>query len=78
MGQRALHHPRPLSRPGGRGVSRSAGRGEGSFPQGLRRGLPRLAGPLTGLRKDRPHEEDFVSELLTQDTSAHGLTPATY
>ena len=25
--------------------------------------------PLTGLRKGRPHEEDFVSGLLTQDTS---------
>ena len=25
--------------------------------------------PLTGLRKGPPHEEDFVSELLTQDTS---------
>jgi len=25
--------------------------------------------PLTGLRKGRPHEEDFVSELLTQQAS---------
>jgi len=23
--------------------------------------------PLAGLRKDRPHEKDFVSEPLTQD-----------
>jgi hypothetical protein len=25
--------------------------------------------PLTGLRKGRPHEEDFVRGLLTHDTS---------
>jgi len=31
--------------------------------------------PLTGLRKDRRHEKDFVSELLTQDTSAVLNTP---
>jgi hypothetical protein len=61
MGQRALPHPRPLSRSGGRGVSRSAGRGEGSLPQGLRPVLSRLAGPLTGLRKGRPHEKDIIN-----------------
>ena len=68
MGKRALPHPRPLSRSGGRGVSRSAGRG-GAPPQGLRPGLSRLAGPLTGLRKGRPHEEDFMNELMRHDTS---------
>ena len=67
MGQRALHHPRPLSRPGGRGVSRSAGRGEGSFPQGLRRGLPRLAGPLTGLGSES-------SDWLTSSTNLRYMT----
>ena len=31
--------------------------------------------PLTGLRRDRPHEEDFVSELLTQDTNGASPEP---
>ena len=61
MGTRTLPLPRPLSRPRGRGVSRSAGRGEGSFPQGWRPGLSRLAGPLPGLWNDHPKGEDFVS-----------------
>jgi hypothetical protein len=69
MGMRTLPLPRPLSRPRGRGVSRSAGRGEGSFPQGWRPGLSRLAGPLPGLRYGYPKREDFVSVLLTQDTT---------
>src|SRR5271167_407983 len=34
--------------------------------------------PLTGLRKGRPHEEDFVNELVTQDTrrKKHGRVTA--
>ena len=44
-------------------LSRSAGRGEGSFPQGWRPGLSRLAGPLPGLRNGYPKREDFVSLL---------------
>ena len=47
-------------------MSRSAGRGEGT-PQGLRPGLQSSA--PDGAAKRRPHEEDFVSELLTQDIS---------
>jgi hypothetical protein len=42
-------------------VSRSAGRGEGFFPQGWRPGLSRLAGPLPGLWNGHPKREDFVS-----------------
>ena len=31
--------------------------------------------PLTGLRKDRPHEKHFVSELLIQDTNGASPSP---
>jgi len=53
-------------------VPSPAGAGEGT---GVRALHPRACAlgynlpPLTGLRKGRPHEEDFISGLLTQDTS---------
>jgi hypothetical protein len=65
VGQRALRHPRPLP----------LGRERGA--EGGVRALDPRAGalgynlpPLTGLKKGLLREEDFVNELMLQDTRA--------
>ena len=59
MGVRTLPLLVPLSRPRGRGVSRYAGRGEGSFPQGCRPGLRSYAPTGAHLAPEMPFDGPY-------------------